>query len=221
MDLVWLINVITYPAVILYSLIQGIDFAGLMSSDLFAWVILPILIFLARIADVSIGTIRVIFISKGFKFIAPFLGFFEVAIWLLAIQQIMTNLNNIACFIAYPLGFAAGTFVGMYLEEKISIGKVLIRIITRRDSTELVKNLRDMGYNVTRIDADGTNGKVKDIFTIINRQDIRRVVGVIKHFNPKAFYSIEDVRFVSQDKVHIPGQRRKYRNLFGFYRKGK
>ena len=71
------------------------------SSDLFAWVILPLLIFFFRICDVSLGTIRVIFIAKGLKYIAPVIGFFEVIIWLLAIGQVMNNISNVACYIAY------------------------------------------------------------------------------------------------------------------------
>ena len=85
----------------------------LLNSGFYAWLILPLLIFLARVADVSIGTIRLIFISRGLKYLAPVVGFFEILIWLLAIGQIMKNLSNPACYIAYAGGFAMGNFVGM------------------------------------------------------------------------------------------------------------
>ena len=94
----------------------------------FNWVILPALIFVSRIFDVSFGTLRIIFVSRGKRSIAPFLGFFEVLIWLLAISQIMQNLNNFACYIAYAGGFAMGNYIGMRIEEKLAMGTMIIRV---------------------------------------------------------------------------------------------
>lgn len=106
-----------------------------MDLDIFSFVVIPILICLARIVDVTIGTLRIIFISKGLKYLAPVMGFFEVIIWLLAIGQIMQNLGNAINYIAYGLGFAIGNFVGITIENKISLGFVLVRIITKEIST--------------------------------------------------------------------------------------
>ena len=91
-----------------------------LASDtwFFTWILLPALIFLARILDQSIGTLRLIFLSKGMKYIAPFLGFFEVIIWLLAVGQIMQHLDNWLCYVAYGAGFAMGNFIGITLEER-------------------------------------------------------------------------------------------------------
>ena len=89
-----------------------------LTSPVFAFVVLPFMIFCARICDVTLGTIRVIFISKGIKYLAPIIGFFEVIIWLLAIGQVMNNLTNIVAYIAYGAGFAAGTYIGMAIEER-------------------------------------------------------------------------------------------------------
>jgi len=114
----------------------------LLNSAFYAWLILPLLIFLARVADVSIGTIRLIFISRGLKYLAPLVGFFEILIWLLAIGQIMKNLSNPACYIAYAGGFAMGNFVGMWIAERLSLGVVLIRVVTKKDATELVECLK-------------------------------------------------------------------------------
>ncbi|MDD1715849.1 MAG: DUF5698 domain-containing protein, partial [Methanolinea sp.] len=119
-----------------------------VSDDLFAWVILPLLIFLARICDVSMGTLRVIFIAKGLKKIAPVIGFFEVIIWLLAIGQVMQNISNVASYVAYGGGFAAGTYLGMRVEERLSIGTVVVRVITNRDPGDLISDLRTSGYGV-------------------------------------------------------------------------
>ena len=194
--------------------------AGILSNDAYTFLIIPLLIFIARIADVSIGTIRIIFISKGFKNIAPFLAFFEIIIWLAAIQQIMLNLTNIYCYLAYALGFASGTYAGILLEEKISVGKVMIRIITGHDSSKLVKALKEEHYTFTTIGAAGPDGKVKLIFSVINRQSIPGVVNTVKRYNPGAFYSIEDIRYSINEISHIP-PRRRIGDIFSFPRKGK
>jgi uncharacterized protein YebE (UPF0316 family) len=171
------------------------------SSSLFQWIILPILIFLARIADVSLDTIRILLINRGRRLIAPVLGFVQVTIWLLAIRQIFLNISNVACFVAYAGGFAAGTWVGMLLEEKMAIGIQVIRVITRQDASQLIGFLKNKGYGVTSVDGQGVTGKVNIIYTIVKRQDINDVVDTVTKFNPKAFYTIEDVRSISEDFI--------------------
>jgi len=98
------------------------DLQLFFNSELFKWVILPLLIFCARIFDVSLGTLRVIFISRGMRVVAAFVGFVGILIWLLAIGQIMKNLTNVVCYIAYAGGFAMGTFVGIYVVESCPWG---------------------------------------------------------------------------------------------------
>ncbi|HOQ05094.1 MAG TPA: DUF5698 domain-containing protein, partial [Anaerohalosphaeraceae bacterium] len=90
-----------------------------MNSFWFAWIVLPLLIFIARIADVTIGTIRLIFVARGMKILAPLAGFFEVLIWLVVIGQIMRHLANPLCYIAYAAGFAAGNYIGMMLVDRL------------------------------------------------------------------------------------------------------
>jgi uncharacterized protein YebE (UPF0316 family) len=194
-----------------------------VSSVLFEWVILPLLIFSARICDVSLGTIRVIFISKGIKYLAPAIGFFEVIIWLLAIGQVMNNLTNVASYIAYGGGFAMGTFIGMLIEEKISLGLTSVRIITKEDPSQLVDCLRSRNYGVTIVDGEGATGQVKMVFSIIRRQDLSDVVDIIKKFNPGAFYSVEDVKSVTEG-VFPDGRSRfliPYSEALRFFRKSK
>ena len=174
------------------------DLLSIPFSDLFTWVIVPLFIVLARIVDVSIGTLRIIFVSRGYRFLAPVLGFFEVIIWLLAIGEIMKNLNNPVCYIAYGLGFALGNYLGILLEDRLSIGQVIVRVITKRNAGQLVESFKQKNYGVTSINAEGSTGEVKLIFLIINRSNLTDVVDQIKHFNPTAFYSIEDVRSVQE-----------------------
>ena len=199
------------------------EFLSLSSPELYAWVILPILIFLARVCDVSLGTLRIILVSKGVKYLAPMVGFFEILIWLLAIGQIMQNLTNVYYYLFYAGGFATGTFVGILVEEKLSIGLVMIRIITRRDATKLINHLKSEKYGLTTVDADGVKGQVKIIFTVIRRENLNTVMECIKRFNPNAFYSVEDIRSV--EEAIFPARRlRRYDNhhrLFKWHRKGK
>lgn len=171
------------------------------TSDLFTWVILPLLIFIARIFDVSIGTMRLIFVSKGMKILAPVLGFFEVTIWLIAIGQIMQHLDNVMCYIAYGLGFAMGNYLGIVLEEKMSIGTVLIRVIPQKDTTQLSTVLRESGFGVTEADVEGMKGKAKMILSIINRKDIRSYIEKVNIHNPKAFYTIEEVNAIKDGYI--------------------
>jgi uncharacterized protein YebE (UPF0316 family) len=191
-------------------------------SPLFTWVLLPLLIFFARIMDVSIGTMRLIFVSKGYKFYAPMLGFFEVIIWLLAIGQIMQHLDNFLCYLAYGLGFATGNYLGIFLEEKMSLGTVLIRVVSKSDTSELINNLRNENFGASLVDIEGMTGKQKMIFTIVKRIDLKDVMNIIQEHNPQAFITIEDVKTaregyfrMSRKKTYSPVA------IFNDIRKGK
>ena len=191
--------------------------------EIYSWIILPLLIFFARVCDVSLGTLRIIFISKGIKYLAPFVGFFEILIWLLAISQIMQNLTNPYYYLFYASGFAIGNLVGIIIEEKLSIGTVAVRIITRQDASELVKSLKNYDYGITVVNAEGSKGKVKIIFTVISRQNIKKVINLVKKYNPRAFYSIEDIRYVSETlkSGKIPWYKKNHLKFLNGIRKGK
>jgi uncharacterized protein YebE (UPF0316 family) len=160
----------------------------------FAWVIIPILIFSARILDVSIGTLRVIFVAKGYRSIAPVLGFFEVVIWLLAIRQIMNHIDNPMCYLAYGLGFAVGNYIGIRLDERLSLGTVLVRVVPKFDTQELIGHLRRIGFGASLVDIEGMTGKLKMIFTVTKRKDLKRLLNIIQEHNPQAFVTVEDVK---------------------------
>ena len=191
----------------------------LFNSAFYVWFVLPLLIFIARVADVSLGTVRVIFIARGLKYLAPIVGFFEIIIWLLAIGQIMQNLSNPLCYIAYAGGFATGNYVGIWIAEKLSLGVVLIRVITSKDASELLEYLKSAKYGVTSVDAQGSAGKVQVVFTIVPRREVTGVVNLIKQFNPKAFYTIEEVGFVEEGI--FPTRKTWLNNVFRSFKKGK
>ncbi len=167
-------------------------------SNLFNWIVLPLLIFLARILDVSIGTVRIIFVSRGMKFWAAVLGFFEVLIWISVIGQVLQNLTNPLTYIAYAAGFATGNYVGILLEQKVSIGKVILRLITATDIGRLISFLKTKKLRYTILDGTGTMGDVKVLFTVVERKKLPLLIQSVNKYNPKAFFSIEDVRQVKE-----------------------
>ncbi|RDV14968.1 DUF2179 domain-containing protein [Pontibacter diazotrophicus] len=196
---------------------EGID------PGIVEWVIIPALIFLARICDVTLGTLRIVFISKGDKVIAPLLGFLEVLIWLIAITQVMENLSNVASYLAWAGGFATGNFLGLRVEQKLALGQAVVRVITVEPADKLIEQLKGHGYRLTSVDARGTRGKVNLLFMIVKRKKLNDVIDIIRNYNPQAFYSIEDVRSVSETETSpntIEDENKSFRKLFPL-RKGK
>jgi uncharacterized protein YebE (UPF0316 family) len=159
---------------------------------------MPILIFLARICDVSIGTMRIIFVSKGKRNIAPILGFFEVLIWITAISKIMENLDHYINFIAYAAGFATGNFVGMIIEEKLAMGILMVRVFAYEKGNEMVRSLNEQGFGATVVEAHGARERIDLIYSIVKRNELSNVLSIITNLNPKAFYTIEDVKAVNE-----------------------
>jgi len=172
------------------------DFLSGIDTPLFNYVFLPLLIFLARITDQTIGTIRLIYAAKGFKYLAPVVGFFESFIWLTAISQIMKHLDNIYCYFAFAGGFAMGNFFGIFLEQKISVGVVLVRVILQKYEDALGDNLRAAGFGFTLIDATGREGSVKLLFSTIHRRELKKYLKIVHGIRPNAFYTVEDIRHV-------------------------
>ena len=196
--------------------------AEFIESEAFALIVLPIIIFFARISDVTLGTLRIIFVSRGNKIVAPILGFFEVLIWVIAISNIIQHLDNVYCYLAWAAGFATGNFIGMRIEERLAIGVNLVRIITKREANQLISELHTMGYGATIVDARGKDGDVHVIYTVVKRKEIQNLIELIKIYNPNAFYVVEDVRFVSHDQISFgPTASSSRRNIFGGWRKGK
>jgi uncharacterized protein YebE (UPF0316 family) len=163
-------------------------------ADFYAWVILPFIVFFARVADVTLGTLRIIFTSRGKRNVAPFLGFVEVFIWIVVIAQIVNNIHSITAFIGYAAGFATGTYVGMLIEDRLAIGTLLIRVFLTQGGDELKARLSQAGFGVTIVDGEGATGPVKLIHTIIPRKDYPQVSAMIHELHPSAFYSIEEIR---------------------------
>lgn len=177
-----------------------------VSSDIFSFLILPLLIFVARICDVSINTIRIIYMLGGRRLTATLLGFFEAFIWLLVIREIFKHLDNWLCYVAYPAGFACGIFVGMIIEEKIAYGKVIVRIITRKDVNQLIQYLNSQQFRFTKVEAEGPDGKENLVFTVLDRERLDDLLNKLKELIPTAFYTIEKVKAAAESGA-LPEER--------------
>ena len=150
-----------------------------VSFDWYAWVILPALIFVARVCDVTLGTIRIIFIIRGRRNLAPLLGFFEVLIWIVVIGQLVQHLHSVTAYLCYAGGFAAGNFVGMWLEDRLAFGTFVLRVIIPEDGETLTQKIHEAGFGVTCIDGQGAAGPVKLIYTIVKRRHVNQVLSII------------------------------------------
>jgi uncharacterized protein YebE (UPF0316 family) len=166
--------------------------------DYFSWVALPLIIYFARMTDVTLGTLRIVMISKGKRKIVPIIGFFEVLLWLIAIGQIMQNLSNVLCYFAWAAGYATGTFLGLTLEEKLAIGTQVMRLITNKNCDEFLEELKSEKHGFTIVDGHGAMGPVKVIFIVVERKNVKALAGKIQRLLPNSFYSVEDIRETNQ-----------------------
>jgi len=164
--------------------------------DWYMWVGLPLLVFFARVTDVTLGTIRIIFTSRGKKNIAPLLGFVEVFIWITVIAQITKGAHNVVAYLAYAGGFATGTYIGMYIEDKLAMGMLVIRAIIPEHVKDLTIKLHKKGYGFTSVNAQGSQGPVKLIYTIVMRKNLPEVAGIIQQAYPSAFFTVEELKSV-------------------------
>ena len=155
-----------------------------------AW---TLLIFFARLVDVSMGTMRQILIIRGRRGVASISAFFEIMIWILAISRVITELDKIYYMIAFALGFASGNYLGSYIEEKIALGYMFAYIVPKR-SGDLAHKLREAGFGVTVIHGIGLKGPEPIYNVLFRRRDTPRLLDIIKKYDRSAFYTLMDVR---------------------------
>ncbi len=161
--------------------------------DVYPW-LLPVMIFFGRICDVTLGTLRIIFVSKGEKYKAPIIGFFEVFIWIVIISQILSRANDLLSYVSYAGGYAAGNYVGILLENRIAYGIVLCRIYTQKNGLELVKRLNQVNFGATMTHGTGSTHEVDIIETVVDRKEMRKLARMLTEFDRNIFYVVEDVR---------------------------
>ncbi|MDD2436225.1 MAG: DUF2179 domain-containing protein [Massilibacteroides sp.] len=161
--------------------------------DVYPW-LLPFIIFFGRICDVSLGTLRIIFVSKGERYKAPIVGFFEVFIWIVVISQVLSRADGLVSYLSYAGGYAAGNFVGILIERRIAFGVILFRVFTQKNGLELTKELNSKGFGSTCIHGQGSVSKVDVVESVFDRKFEKDVDEIVRGFDPNAFYIVEDIR---------------------------
>jgi uncharacterized protein YebE (UPF0316 family) len=156
----------------------------------------PIVIFALRIVDVSLATLRMLLSVRGQRVLVPLIGFFEVLIWLFAAGNAIRYLNSPFHVLGYAGGFAAGTVVGLWVEEKLAFGLATIRIISAHGGVELADALREDGYGVTEFAGEGREGKVEVVYTVARRSQIRGIMELVDVWDPAAFVTVEEPRSI-------------------------
>lgn len=171
-----------------------------------------ILIVLARIADVSLGTIRTIQVVQGRRALALLLGFFEVLIWITVVSRVIGGAAQIPLYaVAYAFGFALGNYVGMTIEAKLAMGHQAVRIFTRI-GPELAAALRETGLVITQFDGYGRDGPVQELFIQIGRRNVARVLEQARQLDPECYYVVDDVRMAASAR-HRPASENGWRGL--------
>ncbi|MCK4873881.1 MAG: hypothetical protein KAS72_14265 [Phycisphaerales bacterium] len=155
-----------------------------------------LLIFLARVVDVSMGTLRTVWIVQGRRWSVFFLGFVEVLIWVVAVSQVITNLDNPFYAIFYALGFATGNYLGVVLEQRLAYGEQVIRIFTRK-GTEIADVLRKEDFGVTVFHGEGRDAPIDMCFIETRRRNARLVVARARALDPACYYVIDTVQLAS------------------------
>jgi uncharacterized protein YebE (UPF0316 family) len=168
---------------------------------------LCLFIFCAETCVVTLCTLRTIFVSRGMKYLAPLLGFFEVFTWLFAIGQVMRNLGDLRCSLAFAGGFTLGTFLGILIEQKLALGSVVVRVITHKGATGLVARLRAERFGVTCLAGQGATGAVEVIFTVVPRRELRRVLAILDELDPGIFYSVDALQSAAAGVTPAPRPR--------------
>ena len=151
-------------------------------------------IFFAKIAHVSLGTVRIIFLTRGNSVQAAVIGFFEVIIYLIALGMVLTNLDQWTNVLVYGLGFAAGNLVGSRIEEMIAVGYVHVHIITVQNCGTLEQSLRDEGYGVTSMPCYGREGPHSSLQVLLKRKELPSFLKLVEKCDPRAVISIFDTR---------------------------
>lgn len=155
-----------------------------------------LLIFALRVGDMSLDTLRVLFVMRGRKANAWIFGFFQAIIFVVAITSVLNNLDNPLNLIGYAAGFATGNVIGILIEERLAIGYTHLRVISPRLGDALAKTLREQGYAVTEISGRGKDGTVNVLSVSVLRKNVDKINKLIQEIDPGAFITSEEVRAI-------------------------
>ncbi len=156
------------------------------------WV--PLFIFFARVTDVSIGTVRLICVTRGRRLAAIALGFFEVLIWILAVSRVLTDLDRGLNILAYAGGFATGNALGMWIEQKIAMGMQMVTFLSRGRAHAVAERLRFANFVVTSLEGSGRDGPVALCMAIVPRRRTFELIEMAREVDPEVHATVEDIR---------------------------
>ena len=177
---------------------------------LFSWVLLPLIILIARIIETSLKTIRQVYITKGFKYLAAGIGTGEVSVWLLSTGLVITNLTNIMCILTYIVGYVIGTILGIDIENRLKVGNVIVRVITKANPEPMIVELREKGFGITRLEGTGSYGSVVSVLLVlVPRHELDELLNILNRNYPGAIFSIEDIRSLKENVSIFYKERKK------------
>jgi len=158
-------------------------------------VLLALGIFLARIADVSMGTVRILVGFRGYRLLAAAIGFCEAAIWVVAASKVIQHLDAWYLVVAYAGGFASGNYLGLTLERRLAVGRELARIISYRPDAALAQELTRRGWPVVELHGTRRNHEpVEVMYVVAARRRMPELLALVRQFDPEALYTITDVK---------------------------
>ncbi|MFA4861762.1 DUF2179 domain-containing protein [Methanoregula sp.] len=187
------------------------------TATIMAAAMVPLIILIARIFETSLETVRTIYIARGHANLASCMGIVKTGIWLLSTGLVLTNLTDYWNILAYLAGYGIGTLLGMQIENMISIGDVIVRLITPNDPQPLITELSTHGYGMTRLEGTGTfSHTVSVILMIVPRTELSRLLGILSKEYPDILYTVEDVRNIKQGaKIFYKDPRKGILGFFG------
>jgi uncharacterized protein YebE (UPF0316 family) len=158
----------------------------------------PLLIFGLRIVDVSLATLRMLLSMRGQKHLVPLIGFFEVLVWIMAVGNAIKFLDSPVHLLGYASGFAAGTVVGLWLEEKMALGLSAVRVMSRHGGVEIAEALREQGFGVTEFPAQGRDGRMEVVYAVLQRRHLPTALSQVTTWDPDAFVTVEEPRAIQR-----------------------
>lgn len=182
-------------------------------SELFALPVGALLIFLLRIVDVSMATVRLIFAVRGRRGLAAVIGFFEILVWIFAVGQALQHLDSILHLLGYAAGFATGSYVGVWLEGRLALGLSVVHAVCRSEAEgvnlagQLANAIRLAGFAVTEIEGRGRDGGVDLLRIVVPRRRARTLIELIRDYDPNAFITVEEVRATQGGYMQLAGRK--------------
>ncbi len=161
--------------------------------------ILGVIVFFARVVDVSVGTLRTISIIQGRTKIAFILAFIETSVWLLVLSAVLPKVMESPLLgLFYAFGFATGNVVGILVEKRLAMGYTNFRIITSNFAKEITAAIREEGFAVTTFVGEGKDGIVTEVYVACERKALPQLIKLVKEIEPDAFYIAEQAGFISK-----------------------